>query len=291
MKTLHAATGFLVKELGKQYDELTAHQHAWWLLEALLDMPAIDVCTTRNLLISDAEWEMLRGWLHEHLVKHKPLAYILGWIPFYDLHINVRPPILIPRPETEEWSVRLIGMLRGTECEELQILDMCAGSGCIGLLLAHIFPQSSVTAVDINSAALALVRENAQYNDIANVVVIESDLFAQLQGQKFDIIVSNPPYIGHDEWETLAPSVREWEDPHALISENHGLEIITRIITEAPNYLRGQKKACNTVPSLVLEVGHTQAGAVEHLMQQHGYRDIRIWRDVAGHERVVCGTL
>ena len=120
----------------------------------------------------------LDHWLDDMIYHHKPIAYILQEVPFGDLSITVRPPILIPRPETEEWVMDLIEKIKLSGARNLRILDMSTGSGCIALAFAHAFPDAQVFAVDISPFSLLLVSENKKKLNLTNVTCIESDLFS-----------------------------------------------------------------------------------------------------------------
>ena len=159
----------------------------------------------------------------------------MGSTPFAGLEILTQPPVLIPRPETEEWTVNLIEQLQGLPDKKLQILDLCTGSGCIALALADALPQAKIFGTDISDSALALANHNKIHNHIPNVEFLRSDLFAQIpQKFTFDLIVGNPPYIDEQEWNNLDPSVTQSEDKHALLAADHGLALIKKIIAAAP---------------------------------------------------------
>jgi release factor glutamine methyltransferase len=240
--------------------------------------------------LTEHQHAILELWLHEHIQLHKPLQYLIGWVPFCDLRIVVRPPTLIPRSETEEWCARLIVLLQNAKLDGLRILDVCTGSGCIGLALAHAFPKSMVVAVDIDESALDVARENAQLNGITNIEFVQSDLFTALDKELFDLIVANPPYIGMHEYNGLAVSVQQWEDQKALIGGTEGTEIIARIIAEAPPYLKKQNVlSMHALPNVLIEIGYQQAAVVQTLMIAQNYHDIQVWQDLAGNDRVVCG--
>jgi release factor glutamine methyltransferase len=168
---------------------------------------------------------------------------------------------------------------------------MCTGSGCIAVALAQAFPKATVYAVDNNPEALKLTKENALLNNCTNIITVESDLFENLNGLTFDCIVSNPPYVTEEEWETLDPVVKNWEDPHALVSYDYGLGIIKKIITEAAKRLNKDPEfAQREVPQLLLEIGETQGVAVADLMLAAGFVPT-IHQDDAGKDRFVTGVL
>lgn len=255
-------------------------QVAEWLLQEVLS--TLQVSSVFAQKWSPAHEQRLEELLQALLVEHKPLDYILGTVPFCDVRVQVRPPTLIPRPETEEWVFNLIERLKPIK-QPLRILDVCTGSGCIALALAHAFPDSTVTGVDISTTALALANDNKKLLGIANVSFIQSDLFAAVQGQCFDVIVSNPPYIAHDEWLHLDPVVRDWEDYQALVADQQGLALIYAIIEQAPAYVTDTVQG----PQIYIEMGSTQAHAVCTKFKACGYTEIAVQRDLAGLDRVV----
>ena len=190
----------------------TRLQYAWWLLEAITDQSKINLLTCATPL-NERQIRLMHHYINDIVHKHKPLAYVIGHVPFGPLSIIVEPPILIPRPETEEWVMRLIGNIKEPNKQKLIILDVCTGTGCIALLCAKMLPHSRVYGVDINSQAIALAEKNKRQLGIDNVTFLLSDLFNQLpRGLMYDLIISNPPYISATEYQYLAPSVSLWED-------------------------------------------------------------------------------
>ncbi|MBP6870126.1 peptide chain release factor N(5)-glutamine methyltransferase [Candidatus Babeliales bacterium] len=258
---------------------------SWWLLESITQKSRAALIATDYELL-ELEEKQLDEAIHEIAVKSKPLAYILGWVPFLDLEILVKTPILIPRPETEEWVHQVITMMNKQaekEQDQFTILDIGSGSGCIALSLAQAFPLAQIYGVDINPQALELARTNAIKNDIKNVTFIESDLFTKIPlNLKFDLIVSNPPYI--DPAVKLDASVTSWEDHGALFANNAGLSIIEQIITQAPNHL---KKNNELEYQLVIEIDSTQGQIVEELYSSSKFKTIKIRKDQFDRDRTV----
>jgi release factor glutamine methyltransferase len=274
------------------YPEKTvATSHAWWLLEAVTKKNKAELLLQKSFTLSNNEYEQLKQLIHRHIHDHEPLSYLIGWVPFCSLAISVRPPILIARQETEEWCEYLIGLLKPVNREPLRILDMCTGSGCIGLGLAAALPNANVIAVDISTQALALAQENAKNNSIANIEFVQSNLFAQLDtAMRFDLIVSNPPYLSADEWQTLDPSVTLWEDKKALIAGESSTVLIEEIVQKAPHWLN-QKSALipHHIPQLVTEIGYAQGNEVKKIYEQAGFQ-ATVMRDSHKKDRVVMGS-
>lgn len=281
------------KLLNTYNDDGLCHQYAWWLLEALTKQKKYQLIDHIDIELTKEQDDMLNSWIQQLTEQHCPLQYLLGSVPFCDIDILVEPPVLIPRPETEEWTSSLIKKLNPLSNKYLNILDLCTGSGCIALALAKSLPQAQIVACDIQDHALHLAEKNCAHNNIFNVAVFKSDLFESLpQSFKFDLIVGNPPYIEPEEWQDLDPSVKDWEDKKALVAPDHGLQIIADIIKQAPNYLRVNKELeTEGVPQLVLEIGFRQGLRVKKLLEQSGYCNISIEKDLEGKDRVACARV
>ncbi len=268
-------------------------QYAWWLIETITGKKEINLISQQEFKWTDTNQKKLDEYLDQLINKDMPLQYLLGSTPFGNLDILCRPPVLIPRPETEEWCMNVAQQLQFLSNQQLWILDLCTGSGCIALALAKALPKAKVLATDIHDEALALAQENAAHNHITNVTFLRSDLFAQIPGEfTFDLIVANPPYIPEKDWATLDKSVSQWEDKNALIAKDSGLALIKKIIDRVPEYIKTNdelKKA--QLPQLMLEIDHTQGAAVAEYMKQHGYNQIKITKDLEGNDRVASGRV
>jgi release factor glutamine methyltransferase len=206
-------------------------------------------------------------------LKGEPIAYILGEREFFGLNFLVTPDTLIPRPETELLVELVLERLEG----KLRVLDMGTGSGAISLSIAHQRPDADVWACDFSSAALVVAQENSHRLGIHNVQFVESDWFSALSGQRFDIIVSNPPYVAKDDPHLSQGDVR-FEPVTALTSGSDGLDDIRHIVLQAGTHL-------NSGGWLLLEHGYDQAAQVRELLQQSGYANIFSAKDLSGIER------
>lgn len=255
-------------------------QQAWWLLEFVTNKTKVQLQFSNETLTPDQQ-KQLSKHIQEIAIDHKPLAYILGWVPFLDLKLLVQPPTLIPRPETEHWVHELIKSLVHAQNKNLTILDIGTGSGCIALSLAQAFPQSHVYAIDIAASALELAQKNAQLNNITNITFLQSNLFDNLpKDLQFDLIVSNPPYI--DPAAQLEQSVANWEDHGALFASNHGMQIIEQIIQQTPHLL---KKNNELHYQLVMEIDVSQGKIVERLLKDCGFATAKIHKDQFDRDR------
>lgn len=280
--------------LTKCYDDSTLRkQYAWWMIEAITGKSQASLLTSDFIDWSDAQQKKLESWIERQVSNHEPLQYILGSVPFSAVNILVKPPILIPRPETEEWTSVLINHLKKLKNQKLVILDLCCGSGCIAIALAKALPKAQVYGADINNQAIALSQTNGRHNQCNNVTFLRSDLFKDISPTfKFDMIVSNPPYIPAKQWQSLDDSVKNWEDKNALIAAEDGLAIIKKIIDDAPDYLQENKELRDTnIPQLIIEIDYNQGKAVADYMKEKRYLQIKIHEDLEGKERVVTGRI
>lgn len=205
----------------------------------------------------------------------EPVAYLVGGREFYGRDFSVSPDVLIPRPETEMLVEQAIAAL-GTE-SRARILDLGTGSGCIAVTLALELPQARVSAVDSSAAALAMAQANAQEHG-ARLRLLQSDWYDALPGERFDLIVANPPYIAETDPHLDAGDLRH-EPPAALASGSDGLDAIRRIVADAPSFLEHDGR-------ILLEHGYDQASAVRALLAAAGLTEIEQHRDLAGILRI-----
>ena len=228
-----------------------------------------------------AEQQKQFAALAERRRAGEPGAYITGTREFYGLEFAVTPAVLIPRPETEllvEWALEHIA-----PAAQPRVLDLGTGSGCIALSLAHERPRAQLCAVDCSEAALDVARSNAQRHRIGNVTFLHSDWFAALGTQRFDCIVSNPPYIAAGDAH-LAQGDLRFEPAGALSSGKDGLDAICLIVTAAPQYLQAGGW-------LVFEHGYDQAARCRARLEAAGFTQVFSHCDLAGIERISGGRL
>jgi len=204
----------------------------------------------------------------------EPIAYILGEKEFWSLPLYVDQSTLIPRPETELLVEAVLQQPIGKQ----RILDLGTGTGAIALALASELSMSDIYAVDASSAAIELAKRNCRRLSLENVTIFASDWFSELAGMRFDIIVSNPPYIDADDTHLVSGDLR-FEPKSALVAAKNGLADIATIIAESREHLTESGM-------LLLEHGWQQAEAVRSMFSQNGYREIDTLKDLSGNDRV-----
>lgn len=222
-------------------------------------------------------WELL-----EKRREGVPVAYLIGWREFYSRRFKVADSVLIPRPETELLVERALELLEQTP-GPTTALDLCCGSGCIGITLVLETVSTSVVCSDVCDAALKLTEENVSYFGLEErVEVVRSDLFSTLGKQAFDLIVSNPPYVGTEFGPRPEPGVDKYEPGLALYSGKYGTDHLRAIVDEAPKHLIEGG-------SLVVECASFQAETVEAWMVDIGFQQTCLWHDLSGLPRGVSG--
>ena len=222
------------------------------------------------------EEEVFVKGIFQQLAAHKPAQYIIGQADFYGMQLKVDERVLIPRPETEE----LVELILAENPEvNLKVLDIGTGSGAIALALAKNRPNWSVTAADISQDALDVASENAK-NQKFNIFFKKSDCFAEIS-EKYDIIVSNPPYISREDESEVGLNVL-YSEPHlALFADEDGLAIYRRIAEDAKDYLKDGGK-------IYLEIGYKQGQSVPELFRKHlPEKRVRTLKDQFGQDRMV----
>ncbi len=255
------------------------------LLAEALGCKRIDLYTRFDQEPSESERAIFRGWVKRH-ADGEPVAYLVGHREFFSLRFNVNSHVLIPRPETEHLVTEVIELAKGTTRQPLSIIDIGTGSGAIAIALAKHLATAEFVAVDISSEALAVASSNAETHQVAErIEFIESDLFDRIPtNRKFDFVVSNPPYIGQQERDRVAESVRNYEPESALFAPgDDGTTVIKRLINASPEWLKPEGW-------LLIEVSPFISEACEASMAGHrGYSDVRLIKDLARLDRVLMG--
>ena len=271
-------------------DELTAHDvenaalDAWYLLEHIYGISRVDFLMRRSDSFDAAQME--KSTAYQALIRQRsegfPVQYLTGSTEFMGLPFLVNEHVLIPRQDTEILVEEVLKQLH----DGMRVLDMCTGSGCILLSLLHYSNDCEGLGVDLSAEALEVAGRNVlkvlTQEKSEHAHFLQSDLFEKVEG-KFEIIVSNPPYIASAEIEKLMPEVRDHEPRMALDGTEDGLHFYRRIIKEAGKHLVNSGM-------LFFEIGYDQGQAVSELMRAQGYREVQVVQDYAGLDRVVLGT-
>lgn len=252
-------------------------QESIWLLEQILQMDALQIkYKAEHVLTEQEELRFLSAI--QRLENGEPLAYVIGSQPFWTLDLKVTPDTLVPRPDTE---VLVETVLHLNLPENANIVDLGTGTGAIALSLASEKPQWQVNATDIYLPTLEVAKENAKAHHLDQVKFYCGAWFEALPMQKFDLIVSNPPYIDEDDHHLHD---LQTEPERALVSKNHGLADIEIIISEGKNWL-------NPNAWIALEHGYDQGLAVRTIFQNHGFKQIQTLKDYGGNDRVSLAQL
>lgn len=265
----------LLKNTKKRFaDSGIDEEDAEWIFALVLNLPKSSVAAEEKILKVAQAKEIIR--IADERLTGRPLWYIIGDTDFCGYTIKVDERVLIPRPETEEMAMMAVAVAE----EGNSVLDLCTGSGALAIAIYKELEKSNrkvkMTAVDISADALALAKENAEANE-ADILFIQSDLFSRIRG-RFDVIVSNPPYIPTAEIDTLQREVKDYEPRLALDGGADGLDIYRRIAAEASKYL-------NRGGTLIMEVGAGQAAEVVKMFRGNAYS--MVIRDFNGVDRYV----
>ena len=254
-----------------------------FLQKALGDVDRIYIHLNLNNELTKEQYDEFLGYINDR-INGRPVAYIVGNREFMGLDFFVKEGVLIPRPDTETLVEEIIELCKNKN-EEINIVDIGTGSGAITVSLAKYIENSRVISLDISDIPLEVGKINAVNNDVDyKIEFIKSDVFSGIKntGKKFDIIVSNPPYIPRKDIETLHTQVKDYEPYNALEGGEDGLDFYRQITEESVEYL-------NQGGILAYEVGHDQAEDVSKIMKHHGYDRIYTKKDIQGIDRVVIG--
>lgn len=253
------------------------------LLQKVLKVDKLFILLNKDFIVKEEDSEEFYRLIS--LRKERmPIKYLLGYCEFMGLDFNVRPGVLIPRPDTEILVEKVIEKAKEIKAET--ICDVCSGSGAIGVSLAYFLGNIKVYASDLSEIACEITEENSKKLLKENKIIVEkSDLlqFAIDKEMKFDIIVSNPPYIKEEIISTLMEDVKKYEPHMALSGGEDGLDFYRKITRQSKNLLR-------TKGVLAFEIGHDQGETVKEILIKNNFKDINIFQDLAGHDRVIIGT-
>jgi len=264
-------------------DSPTARLDVELLLAAALGKPRSFLHTWPERIVSTEAAVTFAGYV-ERRRTGEPVAYILRQQGFWKLDLEVAPHTLIPRPDTELLVEAALELHAGTpSLAPVSVLDLGTGTGAIALALANERSAWNVTAVDRVPEAVALAERNRQRLHLDNVKVLTSHWFSALEGQRFELIISNPPYIASADPHLAAGDVR-FEPSSALVAGVDGLDDLRLIIGQAPSHLEAGGW-------LLLEHGYDQAAAVRDLLANQGFERVHSRKDLGDHERISLGRL
>jgi len=297
MKSIQEETRFGVSLISAGRFSETPLLDTLVILGHVLDLSKEQLLTHPEWRLSSRQQETCEALMQKR-ARGTPIAYLLGFKEFYGRRFSVTPDVLIPRPDTETLVERVLELITlknqksaGPESQsnggnrssikQLSVLDLCTGTGCIGLTIALEQPGTAVTCSDISEEAAAICRKNAEQLKAPSVSVVRSDLFAQISNGSFDIIISNPPYLTEAELEE--PVLKAAGEPvSALYGGKDGLYLIDRIIAKGFTFLHTEGYLC-------VECGMQQAEAISDRFEQAGFTDITVIQDLGGRNRGVCG--
>ena len=251
---------------------------ARFLLMYMLDESPQIFSNSLSEQLSKEKEEKYFSLIEKHIKEDMPLSHLVGFEYFYDRKFKVTKDVLSPRMETEELIYRVIEYVKTTKKDSIKILDLCTGSGIIAITLKKELELKSVglIASDISEEALEVAKENAELNN-ADIKFIQSDVFNDID-EKFDIIVSNPPYIDRKDKITMKTNVLNY-DPHlALFAEEEGMYFYRKIVEEAKNHLKDSGV-------IFFEIGHDQREKIIKLANMNNYH-AEVYKDLNGRDRM-----
>lgn len=284
MKIKEYRTQF-IQVLTSMYGEGEAESFFYLILEEKQKLKRIDLALQPDLVFSENEIAVWNSIL-DQLKLEIPIQYLLGKTSFYGLDFEVNENVLIPRPETEELVDWIISNNQAIKkSDNIKILDIGTGSGCIAISLAKNLPNAQVFAIDVSENALATAQKNAILNEV-NVTFIQQNILETLDlGQKFDIIVSNPPYVRNLEKEEIKKNVLDHEPHLALFVEDNNALIFYKKITElAQNNL-------SISGQLYFEINQYLGKEMVDLLQKTGFKNVELRKDIYGNDRMTKGCL
>ncbi len=269
---------YIQTELKGYYPDNEIQSFGYLLLEKITGFSRSEILINKNTKFSSEQWNKLNSFLFK-LKEYVPIQYLLGETEFYGLNFLVNSSVLIPRPETEElieWIVK-----ENDKNSALQILDIGTGSGCIAISLKHEFPFANVDACDISHEAIETARLNAKINH-TEIHFFEADILKNpLFDKKWDIIVSNPPYVPENEKETLLPNVLNYEPLLALfVPKDDPLLFYRNIVDFAQIHL-------NQGGKLYFEIHYKAGENIVTLLEQEGFQQIELKKDLSGNDRMI----
>jgi len=261
------------KDFFKEKNLENPRLNAELIISHVLGLKRLDLYMKFDQIVSTSDRNKIKEFIKRRNLQ-EPLQYILGETEFYGHKFRVDTSVLIPRPETEslvEKIIHDIGISRS-------ILEIGTGSGCIAITLAKELPEVQIDAVDLSSEALVTASSNAKLNEV-EVTFFCSDIFSAVEN-KYDIIVSNPPYISSDSYKELSSEIKDHEPSMALLSEEKGLFFYRKILEEASDYLTPGGR-------IFFEIGYDQSERIKLIAEKTGFKNIETIKDLNGFDRIM----
>lgn len=283
MITVLEALNLSTEYLNKKGIE-SARLNAELMLAHILNCKRLQLYLMFDRPLDENELSLYREFLARR-AKREPLQYILGEVEFYNIKLKVNQDVLIPRPETELLVEKIVKDY--SHKNDFKFLDIGIGSGNISIALLVNLPNSQGVGIDISDSALALAKSNAEFNlvkdrlELIHFDILKDDI--QLLG-KFDAVISNPPYVSSEDFETLEPELKVYEPHIALTDFYNGLTFYRKIISIADSLLKEEGK-------VYFEIGKGQSNEVKALMEDSRIKNLNIIKDYQGIERIICGEL
>jgi len=255
----------------KMYNIISPKQNAEIIISHVLVMKRLDIYLHLERKISETQLNTILE-IASRREKHEPIQYILGETEFYGYKINVTPNVLIPRPESELLVEKIIFEEKNIN----SILEIGTGSGAIAIALAINTNLEKIDAIDLSHAALKIAQQNAVLNNI-KINFFQSDLFENVIA-KYDLIVSNPPYISEEEFKNLPIEIKEYEPKSALLAKKSGLYFYEEILRNAKEHLTESGK-------IYFEIGYDQAVKIAEIAKENGFKNIQVYQDLNNFDR------
>ena len=255
----------------KKYNIENPQLNAEQIISHILDLNKTNLYLKSKDILDNEKSDLIEQLILRR-TKHEPLQYILGETEFYGCKIKVNPDVLIPRPETELLVEKVLQEDFGS------ILEIGTGSGAIAIALAKQMKNIQIKATDISKKALRIARQNAELNNVS-IDFIQSDIFENIKG-KYDIIVSNPPYISQNEYDKLAPEILDYEPEIALLANDEGLSYYKKILANSKDYL-------TDIGKIYFEIGYDQAEKIKEIAKENGFDKVNVFKDLNGFDRIV----
>lgn len=278
--TLAAINAYFTKKLEAKFSKTEIRFMFRELACHRLQKAYADILMADNCLLSESDLLYFRSCANR-LLAEEPFQYILGFTYFHSIRLQCTPAALIPRPETEE----LVAWILETTPKNATILDLCTGTGCIALALKSAEMSYTISAVDVSVEAINLAKENAASNQLDATIqqgdILEENWLQRLEKNSFDVWVSNPPYIPEDEKTQMAANVLQFEPHLALfVPTNKALLFYSKIAVDALSYLKPKG-------ILYFEIHELQANSIVKLLNEFGYINIELRKDLQGKDRMI----